>query len=123
MTVTAIGALLLISEDAAALAAFYREALGLPMEEERHDGVPLHYGCEVGGTHFAIHPSPDWPGRPAPDALSPVLVFYTDDVQRDYDRLVAHGVAATPLFDHGFAVMTAFRDPDGHNVQVMQVAS
>ena len=119
MTINALGALLLISDNAEKLAAFYRDALELPITEERHDDVPLHYGCEIGGTHFAIHPSADWPGDPAPNAQSPVIVFYTTDVHADYDRLVAHGVEATPPFDHGFAVLTAFRDPDGNNVQVM----
>jgi predicted enzyme related to lactoylglutathione lyase len=35
-------------------------------------------------------------------------------------RLADNGVAATPPFDHGFATVTAFRDPDGNNIQVMQ---
>ena len=122
MSIHAIGALLLISDSPEELAGFYRTALGVPIEEERHDDIPLHYGCEVGGTHFAIHPSADWPGEQASNAQSPVIVFHTDDIDRAYDQLVAHGVDATPPFDHGFAVLTAFRDPDGNNVQVMQLA-
>ena len=122
MTIDSIGALLLISDDAQQLAAFYRDALGLPIEEERHDDIPLHYGCEVGGTHFAIHPSADWPGEPAPNAQSPVVVFYASDVDATYQRLIARGVQATPPFDHGFATLVAFRDPDGNNVQVMTLA-
>ena len=122
MSVDAVGALLLISDDAMQLAAFYRDALELPLEEERHDGITLHYGCEVGGVHFAIHPSAEWPGDPAPNGQSPVIVFYSSDVQADYERLLAHAVDATPPFDHGFATLTAFRDPDGNNVQVMTLA-
>ena len=123
MSVHSIGALLLISDRPEQLAAFYRDALGIPIEEERHDDIPLHHGCEIGGTHFAIHPSADWPGDPAPNAQSPVIVFHTDHVDAAYEQLVAHGVDATPPFDHGFAVLTAFRDPDGNNVQVMTVAA
>jgi predicted enzyme related to lactoylglutathione lyase len=122
MSVHAIGALLLISDRPEQLAVFYREAVGIPIEEERHDDVPLHYGCEIGGTHFAIHPSADWPGERAPNAQSPVIVFHAGDVNAVYQQLVAHGVEATPPFDHGFAVLTAFRDPDGNNVQVMSLA-
>lgn len=122
VSVHSVGALLLISDDAEKLAAFYREALGLPLEDEVHEGVPLHYGCEIGGVHFAIHPSADWPGERAPDAQSPVIVFYTSDVQAAYERLVRTGVEATTPFDHGFATLTAFRDPDGNNVQVMTPA-
>jgi catechol 2,3-dioxygenase-like lactoylglutathione lyase family enzyme len=119
MTVSAVGAILLISDNAKALSEFYAEALSLPMEPEEHGGVPLHYGCEIGTTHFAIHPSEGWPGERAPNAQSPVLVFYTDDLESVHARLEAAGVHPTPVFDHGFATMTAFRDPDGTNVQVM----
>lgn len=82
-------------------------------------GVPLHYGCEIGGVHFAIHPSEGWPGERAPKSQSPVLVLYTSDVQGAYERLVDSGVQATPPFDHGFATLTAFEDPDGNNLQIM----
>jgi predicted enzyme related to lactoylglutathione lyase len=120
--VDSVGALLLISDDAEKLAAFYRDALGLPLEDELHEGVSLHYGCEIGEVHFAIHPSADWPGDRVPNAQSPVIVLHTSDVPAVYERLVAHGVQATPPFDHGFATVTAFQDPDGNNVQVMTPA-
>jgi catechol 2,3-dioxygenase-like lactoylglutathione lyase family enzyme len=117
--VDAVGAILLISDDAKRLAGFYRDALGFPLESEAHEGVPPHYACEVGGVHLAIHPSDGWPGERAPNAQSPVLVFHTRDVQAAYERLVAHGVPATPPFDHGFAILTAFEDPDGNNIQIL----
>ena len=122
MSVDAVGAVLLISDDAAGLAAFYRDALGLPLKNEVHEGVPLHYGCDLSSVHFAIHPSSDWPGECSHNGQSPVIVLHTSDVQSAYERLLANGVAATPPWDHGFAVGTAFRDPDGNNVQVMQLA-
>jgi len=117
--VDSVGALLLISDDASTLADFYRRTLGLPMKDEVHERVPPHYGCEIAGLHFAIHPSPDWPGERTPNGQSPVLVFHSSDVHAVYERLLAHGVDATPPFDHGFATLVAFRDPDGNNVQVM----
>jgi predicted enzyme related to lactoylglutathione lyase len=120
--IDSVGAVLLISDEAERLAEFYREVVGLPLEDERHDGVPLHFGCEINGVHFAIHPSEDWPGRQTTDGQSPVIVFYTNDVDAAYERLVANGVAATPPYDHGFAVLTAFRDPDGNHVQLMTPA-
>jgi uncharacterized glyoxalase superfamily protein PhnB len=102
MTIDSVGAILLISDDAEGLAHFYRDALGFPLDDEVHEGVPLHNGCEVGGVHFAIHSAEGWPGEPAPKSQSPVLVFYTSDVQSAYERLVLNGVQATPPFDHGF---------------------
>src|SRR5262245_65297965 len=77
MSLYSVGAVLLISDDAGALAVFYRDALGLPLEEEVHEGVPLHYGCELGSVHFAIHPSADWPGERTLDGQSPVIVLRT----------------------------------------------
>jgi catechol 2,3-dioxygenase-like lactoylglutathione lyase family enzyme len=122
MTITAVGAVLLISDQAEELATFYREAVGIPLHDEGHDDVPLHYGCDIGGTHFAIHPSAGWPGERSATAQSPVVVFHTDDVNSAHERLVACGIDATTPFDHGFAVVTAFRDPDGNNVELMQLA-
>jgi hypothetical protein len=49
-------------------------------------------------------------------------VFYTSDVPSAYQRLDAHGVPAMPPFDHGFATLRAFRDPDGNNVQAVTPA-
>ncbi|MEL6893526.1 MAG: VOC family protein [Actinomycetota bacterium] len=122
MTVSSVYALLLISDDAESLATFYRDVVGLPITEERHDGIPLHYGCDLGSVHFAIHPSEGWPGTTRRDGQSPVVVFATDDVDGAYSRLRSAGVEATPPFDHGFAVLTAFEDPDGNNVQILRPA-
>ncbi len=121
MLVESLGAILLISEDAAKLAEYYRIALGFPMVDEVHEGVPLHYACELGGVHFAIHPAETWPGEPHVDAQSPVIVFSTTDANAVFESLQACGIAATPPFDHGFAILVSFRDRDGNNVQVMQL--
>ncbi len=120
MSISSFYALLLISDDAASLAVFYREAVGLSIVEERHDGIPLHYGCDLGAVHFAIHPSEGWPGTKRSDAQSPVIGFTTDDVDGDYRRLRSSGVEVTPPFDHGFATLIAFEDPDGNNGQILQ---
>lgn len=119
--VTGLGAILLISRDAAALASFYRSVLDLPLEEERHEGVPLHYGCEIGGVHFAIHPAETWPGEAAANPLSPVLVFATEDAEAAFAQLEREGCPATPPYDHGFGILVSFRDPEGHNVQLLQM--
>lgn len=84
--ISSVGALLLISDDAASLAAFYREAVKLALVDEEHQDVPLHYGCEITGLHFAIHPAADWPGKPTPTSQGPVIVFYTPDVHSVHER-------------------------------------
>lgn len=121
MLVEGLGAILLISHNASELAEFYRTALGLPMVDEVHEGVPRHYACELGPVHFAIHPAETWPGEAHQDAQSPVVVFNTTDARAVFNSLQSLRIAATPPFDHGFATLVSFRDPDGNNVQVMQL--
>ena len=97
-----VTAILLISPDPQALADFYRAALGLPLEDEEHPGVPLHYGCDIGGVHLAIHSSGGFTGVPARDAQSPVLVLGTSSVRAVAERLSANGVHTIGPTDQRF---------------------
>ncbi len=118
--ITGLAAILLISEDAPALADFYRSVLQLPLQDEVHDGVPLHYGCDLQGVHLAIHPAESWPGIASREPRSPVVVLATADVNDAYERIVGAGVTVTPPYDHGFGILISLRDPDGNNVQLLE---
>ena len=118
--VRGVSALLLISPDAAALAGFYSDVLGLALKEEVHDGVPLHYACELGQVHFAIHPNDGWPGAAGSQAQSPVIALGISDAAHAADRLDAADINHTGVTDHGFALVIAFRDPDGNHVELLQ---
>jgi catechol 2,3-dioxygenase-like lactoylglutathione lyase family enzyme len=58
-----VSAVIVVTKQAPALAAFYRDTLGIPLEDEQHagGGEVLHYGCSLGGLHFAVHPVENWP--------------------------------------------------------------
>ena len=116
MLIDDVTAILLISPNAKKLCEFYRATLGLPLEEEVHDGMPLHYGYSLGDVHFAIHPADGgWPGVPTRNAQSPIITFSTSDLKAVAKRLSANGVKVTGPTDHGFAQVISFRDPDGNS--------
>jgi catechol-2,3-dioxygenase len=120
MLVDDVTAILLISPNAKKLCEFYRVALALPLEEEIHDGMPLHYGYSLGDVHFAIHNADGWPGVPTRNAQSPMIGFSTSDLKAVAKRLSANGVKVTGPSDHGFAQAISFRDPDGNFVSVYE---
>lgn len=80
--VTGVSALLLISPNAADLASFHRGVLDLPLAEEVHEGVLLHYACDLGGVHFAIHPSKEGRMVDSRGVVQEVLsLIWSDDVE------------------------------------------
>jgi catechol-2,3-dioxygenase len=112
---------LLVSPHAKKLCEFYRATLGLPLEEEVHDGIPLHYGYSLGDVHFAIHPADGgWPGVPTRNAQSPIISFSTSDLKAVSKRLCAWGVKLTGPTDHVFGQTISFRDPDGNFVSILE---
>lgn len=120
MLIDGVTAILLISPDAKALADFYRNVLELPLEDEEHPGIPLHYGCDVGGVHLAIHSNEGFPGVPTRSAQSPAIVLGTSNVKAVFERLSASGVHTTGPSDHGFGLIVSFRDPDGNSVEILE---
>ena len=120
MLIDDVTAILLISPNAKKLCEFYRATLGIPLEEEVHDGMPLHYGYALGDVQFAIHSADGWPGVPTRNAQSPVISFSTSNLKTVAARLSARGVKVTGPTDHGFAHGVSFRDPDGNLVSVLE---
>jgi catechol-2,3-dioxygenase len=120
MLIDDVTAVLLISPNAKKLCEFYRATLGIPLEEEVHDGIPLHYGYSLGDVHFAIHNADGWPGVPTQNAQSPIITFSTSNLKAVAERLSARGVKVTGPTDHGFGHVLSFRDPDGNFVSVLE---
>jgi catechol 2,3-dioxygenase-like lactoylglutathione lyase family enzyme len=104
------------------LAQFYRDVLGIPLEDEKHGNTELHYGCEVGDLHFAIHPHENFKDQdPGVGAIK--LAFEVGDIEAFVARLKAKGVE--PLYppkNFGIGLITAVRDPDGNLVEFTQLS-
>jgi catechol 2,3-dioxygenase-like lactoylglutathione lyase family enzyme len=117
-----LSGLILVSEQPERLADFYRDVLGLPLAEERHDGTALHWACELGDVHFAIHPVEDYEGEPtATGAVK--LAFMTFDLAGLVQWLETRGVPLCyPPTEFGTqSRITAIRDPDGNLVELTEL--
>ncbi|MGE4131047.1 MAG: VOC family protein [Bdellovibrionales bacterium] len=115
-----LSATLMVSDQAQELARFYRETIGLPLEDEQHGDTQAHYGCELGDLHFAIHPRANFPNQGEGKIK---LAFAVKDMASFVKRLESKGVAlAYPPKDLGFAKMTALTDPDGHYVEFTELS-
>ena len=83
-----LSAILLASHDAERLARFYRDTLGIPLEEEQHGDTLPHWGCTMGDIHFAIHPFEDFPDHPRHGVGAVKLAFTVFDLAGMHRRLV-----------------------------------
>jgi len=117
MRVEFLSAVLLVSRNHDRLAAFYREVIGVPLEDEQHGESLKHYGCELGDLHFAIHPAGESYG-----VGSVKLAFEVFDMDAHVKKLAAHGVKVLyPPRQMGPMTSTAIRDPDGNLVEFTQL--
>jgi catechol 2,3-dioxygenase-like lactoylglutathione lyase family enzyme len=113
-----LSAILLTSREPARLTEFYRDVLGLPLVEERHGTTPLHWGCELGDVHFAIHPRD---GAPPPGPIR--LAFWVFDLESFARGLERRGVSLRyPIRRLGpTSLITAIVDPDGNEIELTQM--
>jgi predicted enzyme related to lactoylglutathione lyase len=137
-----LSAVQLVSRDAERLAAFYRDVLGLPLEEERHDAEERYWACTLGELHVSIRPfvavedehaQPSVDGKASSDAERPErgggvgagavkLAFAVIDIDDVVASLEERGVALVYApRDLGWCKMTAIRDPDGNHVELTEL--
>jgi len=117
-----LSAVLLVSRDAPRLAAFYRDVLGVPLEDERHDDTELHYGRTLGDLHFAIHPLANFKESPGAGVGSVKLAFCVFDLDAFVAAIEGKGHRLLyPVKDLGWTRMTAIEDPDGNLVEFTQL--
>ena len=114
-----VDALVLRAADVTKAVEFYR-AIGVPLEEERHDDGPLHYACELGPVHFAIYPAE--PGGGHPERLSAGATqvgFQVESVEAAVEAAVGLGarVVVRPD-DYPWGRRAVVEDPDGRAVEL-----
>ncbi|MGZ3726709.1 MAG: VOC family protein [Pseudobdellovibrio sp.] len=117
-----LSAVLLVSKDPERLANFYKNIVGLPLEDEQHGNTEKHYGCELGDLHFAIHPVKNFEGT-SHGTGSVKLAFTVFDMKAFVEKVKSHGLQlAYEPTDRGFAKMTALTDPDGNYIEFTQLS-
>jgi catechol 2,3-dioxygenase-like lactoylglutathione lyase family enzyme len=116
-----LSGVLLVSKDPKRLAAFYRDVIGVPLQDERHGDALPHWGCTLGEIHFAIHPVETFADKRS--GIGAVkLAFTVFDIQALVRRLGEAGVPlAYPPSDTGFFWSTAIEDPDGNLIEFAQL--
>ena len=109
-------------------AAFYRNVLGVPLEEEQHKNTARHFAGKFGGVHVAVLPREGFwqgPGHPevalqpsaAEDSAPGLLVSFTiEDLDAFLAHLARHDVEVVGLRDMGPTKIVTIRDPDGRRV-------
>jgi catechol 2,3-dioxygenase-like lactoylglutathione lyase family enzyme len=118
-----ISGVILVSRQPERVMAFYRDVLGLPLAEERHAETQLHWGCELGDVHFAIHPAEDYPDDPASGPGPIKLALMVFDLPGMVAWLDHCGIPLCypPASLGKQSQITAVRDPDGNLVELTQL--
>jgi predicted enzyme related to lactoylglutathione lyase len=117
-----LSAVLLVSKDPARLAAFYRDVIGVPLQDESHGGSLPHWGCTLGDIHFAIHPVETFPDRRS-GVGAVKLAFTVFDMDALVRKLAAHDVKLLyQTRDTGFFWSTAVEDPDGNFIEFTKMS-
>ncbi len=117
-----LSAVLIVSENPALLAEFYRDVVGIPLKDEAHGKSLPHYGCNLGDTHFAIHPIETFPDR-RHGVGAVKLALNVFDIKAVVEWLEARGIKLLyPIHDTGFFLSTAINDPDGNFIEFTQMS-
>jgi catechol 2,3-dioxygenase-like lactoylglutathione lyase family enzyme len=108
--------IVLVSENPEVTAAFYRDALGIPLESEQHRGTLRHYAAMVGQEHFAIHAREGFWLPAAPGGEGTIVSFTVEDLDGMIAQLHARGIPIAAQTKIGPMRFLAVRDPDGRYV-------
>lgn len=120
MPVKSICGVILVTERVEALASFYRDGLGLPLEREDHGGLDVHYGCDIGTVHFGIHPPSNF--RQGAQRRGGPLAFEVTSIAEHAEKLTGLGaVQVVQPHDEGFGMVATWEDPEGNLFETVEL--
>ncbi len=115
-----VSAVLVYANDLEASLRFYRDVLGVPLKESRHDSEAPHYECEIGDVHFALFPRGSFSES---DSSRIALGLAVPSMEKFLKHLGTFSLS--PLYPperRGFAVMTSLLDPDGTRIDITELS-
>jgi catechol 2,3-dioxygenase-like lactoylglutathione lyase family enzyme len=120
--ITGVGGVFLKSKDPKALAAWYRDVLGVPLQP--WGGATFAYDAPGHPPVVVWNPLPAGTGYMAPSAREVMLDFAVDDLDAYLARLTAKGVTVLKREDAGATGKFAWiLDPDGTKIELWQPAA
>lgn len=122
MNVECLSALVQYSPNAKNLAQFYREILGIPLEQTSHGDVGEHYETFYKRTHYAIWQEEERQAANSQNTIVPT--FLVRDIQGYVGLLSERGIKILhPIKDigEGKKVVTIL-DPDGNRLRLIEIA-
>ena len=129
MSIRGLDALVLHTARLDEVVAFY-EAIGITLEEERHDDGPVHWACELGPVHFAVFDggtrsggeAGGSPGRRVAGATQ--FGFQVSDLGAAVDALRRVGAEILQEPEEvPWGHRAVIADPDGRPVELNQAAA
>jgi lactoylglutathione lyase len=95
--------------------SFYRDVLGIPLEQDAHD-LDWYAARFPSGVRFALHGAHEG-AMPQPPG-SVIVDFVVDDVDEALRRLEQAGVAIRSVMRERWGSTIEVADPDGHRIQL-----
>lgn len=93
---------------------FYQDVVGLRSTETFPDGALFSGGGVLLGIHREEGDRKSNPG-------STVFIFKTDNIEKDYKKLLKRGVIfKTPIRKEPYGRIASFKDPDGYLLEIVQ---
>ncbi len=120
MSLLEVDSIVLHTEKVDEMVRFYR-ALGVPLEEERHDEGPMHFACELEGVHFAVIPGPAGEAPERRQGGATQVGFKVSSLEETVARARAAGAAVLQEpEDVPWGRRAVLADPDGRPVELNQ---